>query len=477
MNTPSQSLRHIWLPQFALLLILTGIAYSAVRDHYFVWDTIPFVLENPWIHGWSFSNTLSILTEAHRANWHPLVLFSHAVDFSLFGQNSGAHHLMNLGYHLINASLVYLLIYRLLLVNQCNRATDRRKALWIAWLTALIFAIHPQHVESVAWVVERKDVLYSLFTLLTLLAYLNSTQTENWKSKLLPLVMFALALCAKPMAVTLPVILLLLDFYPLRRINSVRQFAWTCLNKAPYFLLSGAVVLITLSTQSIAMPNETRLPLWVSALNAINNTWFYVQHYIWPLELSPFYPYPQNMTYLRSPDFWLPGTLFLGSILIGGSVLFYRGYRWPMVLALCYLVTLAPVSGLIHVGPAKATDHYVYLATLPISLATALGLSWLWSFSRRLQVPVAAITACYLFGLLLVTQLQVSYWNNPLSLWTRVVTLYPNSAFGHRNLAAAYVQIDDWDMALYHAEQSLLMGSPDRKFVEGVRKRVGGDAR
>ncbi|MFT4677567.1 MAG: hypothetical protein ACJAX5_000574 [Patiriisocius sp.] len=315
---PHSKLKQTWVAQLLLLPILVLAAYAGVRDHYFVWDTLPFVLENPWIHEWSWSNAVSILTEAHRANWHPLVLFSHAIDLSLFGENSGAHHLMNMLYHTINTCLIYLLIYRLIRLLPREKMVDATQALWIAWITVIIFAIHPQHFESVAWVVERKDVLYTLLTLL-------------------------------------------IDIYPLKRIASVKQFVIGCAAKAPYWLVSGAVILIT----------------------------------------------------------------------------------------------LAPVSGLIHVGPAKGTDHYGYLATLPFSLATALAIVYAWKYSKILQVPAATLTVVYLSFLLMTTQLQVSYWHNPLTLWTRVVTLHPDSAFGHRNLAAAYLQIDEPQLALQHAEKSL----------------------
>lgn len=470
---PHSPLTQTWVPQLVLLPILVLAAYAGVRDHYFVWDTLPFVLENPWIHEWTWSNTVSILSEAHRANWHPLVLFSHAIDFSLFGQNSGAHHLMNILYHAINTCLIYLLVYRLIRLLRLGQITDSTQALWIAWITAAIFAIHPQHVESVAWIVERKDVLYTLMTLLTLLTYLSAAENPNWKTRALPFVMFILALSAKPMAVTLPLILLLIDIYPLKRITSVKQFVIACAAKTPYWLVSGAVILITLSTQSMAMPDESHLPLWVRSLNAIDNTWFYVQHYLWPLKLSPFYPYPENLTYLQSPAFWLPGLVFLSSTLIAGIVLACRGYLWPIILILFYLITLAPVSGLIHVGPAKGTDHYVYLATLPLSLVTALVIVYAWTYSRKLQIPAATLTMVYLTFLLMTTQLQVSYWHNPLTLWTRVVTLHPDSAFGHRNLAAAYLQINERQLALQHAELSMILGSPDRVFVENVRSIAG----
>ena len=220
------------------------------------------------------------------------------------------------------------------------------------------------------------------------------------------------------------------------------------------------------------MPDNESLPLWARCLNALDNTLFYVKGYIWPVNLSPFYPYPQNAAYLASYQFWLPGLLFLTSLSTLVLWQWTKGRPWPLLLFGFYLVTLLPASGLIHVGPAKATDHYVYMATIPLSLLTAL---LIVSFAKRSsagRILGLALASSYLAGLLLLTQLQVSYWNNPLSLWSRVTHLYPDSAFGHRNLAAAYVQVADWQLALQHAERSLALGSPDVDYVIRLRAEV-----
>jgi hypothetical protein len=452
--------------QLTMLVVLTAVAYSSVKDHEFVWDTIPFVIENPWIHEWSLTNTVSILTEAHRANWHPLVLFSHAIDFSLFGYDSGAHHIMNVLYHIANGSLIYWLVFKLLPKSQPHQIR-----LWIAWLTAVIFCIHPQHVESVAWVVERKDVLYTLFWLLSVLCYLRAN--VGWQ-RTLPFIMFLLALSAKPMAVTLPVVLLMIDVYR-GRIDSITTFVKATAEKAPYFAASLAVVVITLNTQSIAMPSIDQLPLWARALNAINNIWFYVGHYLWPTQLSPFYPYPVNASTILSPWFWLPGAGFTIALITIGLICWRYGAKWPLLLVLFYLVTLAPVSGLIHVGPAKATDHYVYLATLPFSFLTALGVTYGWRRWLRLRTLTATLAAMYVLLLLSTAQVQTSYWQNPLTLWWRVTNLYPDSAFAHRNLAAAYLSVGDYELALHHGEMSLDLGSPDKAFVAQLRSLVASD--
>lgn len=463
------TIRQLTILQSLALITLVLVGYYQVKDHHFLWDTIPFVLENPWVHEWTIDNIRAMFTQAHRANWHPVVLLSHALDFSLFGNDSGRHHLTNLFLHLLNTLLLYGLVYKLL----TTASTIKIESLWIAFLTALIFAIHPQHVESVAWVAERKDVLYSLFYLSCLWSYLNLvTLNKSHRHLLVPFLLFCISIGAKPMAVTLPVVLIMFDIFPLRRVTTLKNLIHCCLEKSHYFIVSMIVALVTLATQTEAMPGMENLPAWVRVLNAIDNCWFYLAHYLWPINLSPFYPYPQDISYLASPDFWLQGVIFLVLSVGLSTWLYFRGSVWPGLLVAFYLITLLPVSGLIHVGPAKATDHYVYLATVPWSLLTAIIIVKAWTSIPRIRVVVLPITFAYLTFLLSITHLQVGYWNNPLSLWGRVITLYPASPFGHRNLASGYAHIEQWDLALEHGELSLKLGSPDAEYVVRLREKV-----
>ncbi len=451
--------------QIALIVLLTIAVYAGVRHHHFVWDTIPFVLENPWVHAWTLDNVISMLTEVHRAIWHPVVLLSHTLDISLFGYDSGAHHLVNLGLHCLNAVLVYLLLLRILR----TAGYEQNYACWVSFMTALIFAIHPQHVESVAWVVERKDVLYSVFALLSLIAYLRYRDTGLAKRELIPFVLFLISIGAKPMAVSIPVVMLLLDIYPLRRTPTFSDLIRRVVEKSHYFVVIVAVSIFTVYTHSasMTMPSSDLMPLWVRMLNAINNSWFYVAHYLWPTALSPFYPYP-HVSEVLSPAFWLPGIAFLVTMSLLVIYLFLRNHHWPMMLFGFYVVTLLPVSGLIHVGPAKGADHYVYLATLPLSLLTAILISRMWLLAR-FRAVIATLAIAYAGFLVAITHAQVTVWQSEFSLWTRVVHLYPDHPFGHRNLAAVYVDMGYWQEALAHAEKSIELGSPDHAFVEELK--------
>jgi len=466
----NRSLARHHTTTLCLVTAVILIGYYQVSSHHFVWDTIPFVLENPWLYPLTPGNLLAILTEAHHANWQPVVWLSHSLDFYLFGDDAGAHHLVNVALHAVNTMLVYFLARRLVVLR--GNWPDHL-ATAIAALTAILFAIHPQHVESVAWVVERKDVLYSVFTLGCFISYLRQHGAEQG-SPALTFTLFCLAIASKPMAIMVPSILVLFDLYPLQRASfTPASLARAVVAKWHYLAVAIAVLVVTLNTQSMAMADTTHLPVWARVANTVDNTWFYVAHYIAPVSLSPFYPYPQDAALLASPRFWGAGALFILATTTAGIVAWRRGSRALLVMWLYYLATLLPVSGLVHVGPAKATDHYVYLATLPIAFATAIGVIAFWRWAKRARAVTLAITIGYVAFLTAITHQQVRYWANPLTLWTRVEQMYPDSAFAHRNLAAAYYQVGDIDAALQHAERSLALGGPVEAYVREMRAAAG----
>lgn len=455
----------------AALFVATLAIYYQVHSHKFVWDTIPFVIENPLVHEPGPSEFLAMFTTAYEVNWHPLVLLSHALDFKLFGMDAGSHHLVNTIFHWLNSVLVFVLVVALLRVaNELNY----RRSQMVAFLTALIFAIHPQHVESVAWVVERKDMLYGFFGLFSLIFYLrlHTIDVASFYAKSLPVLFFALALMSKAVAVTLPVVMLLMDFYPLKRGRGVVETIPRLIaEKWVYWLLALIVGLITLYTQGDAIPGIGELPLWVRALTAINNSWFYVEHYLVPIGLSPLHPFPGSFSAVAAPSYWLPGSTFLVTITGVTAWLWTREIRWPLLLWLFYLATLLPVSGLIHAGSAKAADRYTYLATIPLGFIIALGIVQAMHISRMRALAVAF--AIWYPGFLgVIAYQQVGVWHNPLSLWTYTVRLYPESALAHRNLASVFVQLGEYKTALKHAELSLAYGGPASEYVGKLRELV-----
>lgn len=461
-----------------VIIVATFSVFSGVRHNEFVWDTVPFVLHNPWIVHPDFNDFIDMFTRAYLANWQPMVWLSHSLDFALFDHHAGLHHLSNVAYHCADACLVYWLSLRLLAASSLGE----HEAGMTAFLSGLIFAIHPQHVQSVAWLVERKDTLYVLFTLLCLISYLwiRREQISGWR-RMTPLLMFALALMAKPMAVTVPVVLLLLDVVPLNRWHAN---TWhLVIEKWPYWLMSLAVIAVTLHTQQMAMVSIHNLPVWVRPLTAINNSWFYVKCYLAPVDLSPFYPYPGTVGSVEQMSYWLPGVIFIVASLGGGVWLWRRGWRWPLLMVVFYLVTLLPVSGLIAVGPSKALNYYSYLSTLPIGLIVSAAVVRLWRLAGRGRPVVAGVAAFYLLSLGVLSYQQVKFWRNELTLWSRAYQLYPDSAYINRNLASAYLAIGDYGAALSHAKKSASESPMGREYLERLKATlrhrsaaVGGDA-
>jgi hypothetical protein len=419
------------------------------------------MVENPWLREPSSEDWVAMFTQAHRANWQPLVWVSHVIDFKLFRDDAGLHHLSNVFYHAINTLLVYWFIQKLLPLNA-------RKSIWIAFWSAFIFAVHPQHVQSVAWLVERKDTLSVMFSLLSLVCWVSHFR-HNRK---LSLLFFLFALMSKPMAVTLPLVMILLDIYPLKRHEKLKDIGPLIAEKWYFLLLSLVVGLLTLTTQQIAMSSVQDLPVSVRVLNAMHNSWFYVGNYLWPVNLSPFYPYPQDIGLITKLSFWLPGLFFLLATSIATWVLWLREIRWPALCFFFYLITFAPVSGLIQVGPARALDYYVYFATLPLGTLIVLASYFVIDKVPPLRLPTAALSFFVLLVLVLLSVQNITLWRNEQTLWTRAFDLYPESAYINRNLASVYFSMGDLDNALVHAELSERYGSPDTEYLSSLKEFI-----
>lgn len=453
------------LPAFFIsaLVIVTFLMYREVRLAGFVWDTVPFVLENPWIMHPSFDDFMSMFVSHHRANWQPMVWLSHSLDFAIFGDDPGLHHLANVAYHTVDGCLMYFLVPRLL---RPTSLTGRETRV-VAFLTALAFLIHPQHVQSVAWIVERKDTLYVLFTLLCFISYLRRHQEGGARrDSVFTFVLFLLALMAKPMAVTIPAVMVLLDMYPLQRGAGIRDLPRLVIEKWPFWVFSIFVIIVTLYTQRNAMSGLDRLPLWERPITAANNALFYIYGYLVPINLSPFYPFPQQASAILAPGYWAPGAFFLLAITATGIWFWRRGVRFPLLMEAFYLITLAPVSGLIAVGPAKALDYYSYLATAPLGLLIALAIVTGYRRLPKVRSVVVALTVAWVLALWLIGFQQVRIWRNDLTLWTRAYQLYPRSGYVNRNLSGTYLAMDDIEHALFHAKESARYSPAGKEYLK-----------
>jgi tetratricopeptide (TPR) repeat protein len=405
-----------------LALLLTSFAvYAPVRYFDFVnFDDPEFVRDNPHVRGGLTLGGLTwACTSVESANWFPVTRLSHLLDAQLFGMRAGPHHIASVLFHGLAALLLFAFLHR---------ATGVR---WPSAFVAFLFAVHPLHVESVAWVAERKDSLCALFWFLALLAYVRYTERPGVGRYLLVLLAFALGLMAKPMIVTLPFVLLLLDVWPLRRPPGIWE-------KLPFFALSaaGAIVTYVVQRHSGAVEALAALPVGRRVENAVVSYVVYIAKTLWPTRLAVFYPYPIDIPLWQAA---------LAAVALAGiSILVLRSFRAYPYLAvgwLWYLGTLAPVIGLVQIGAQARADRYMYVPMVGLSIMLAWGAAaWLRRVPRgRTAVAVLAAAACLSCAALARTQVQ--YWRNSESLFRHALAVTGGNYMAHNNLGIALEEI------------------------------------
>jgi len=426
----------MWIA-LGLIGLDVGIYASVWRSDFVRFDDPDYVTRNPEVtagltwHGikWAF-------TTGHAANWHPLTWLSHMIDAQLFGLSAGPHHLTGLLLHALNTVLLFTVLHRM------------TSSVWRSAFVAALFAAHPLHVESVAWVSERKDVLSTCFFLLTVLAYAAYVQHAKARRYALVLFLFALGLMAKPMVVTLPFVLLLLDVWPLRRIAlwpDSRTRATTgsgtttmrlLLEKLPLLGLAAASSVVTLIVQRRggAVGSLSVYPLALRLENAIVNYAAYIAKMFWPRPLSAFYPYRQSVSGLT-----VAGAAVLLVVVTTAVVRGARARPYLLVGWFWYLATLSPVVGLVQTGVQSMADRYTYIPLIGLFIIVAWGAADLaerWIPERVVPVTaVLAVTACAI-----VARTQTETWRNSLALWQHAVDVTSNNAFAQYNLGVVLVE-------------------------------------
>ena len=417
---------------FALAAITVAI-YSPVAGYPFInYDDPDYVSRNAHVQaGLSWRTLTWAMTSGFSSNWHPLTWLSHALDYQLFGLNAGGHHVSNLLLHALNVVLLFLLM---------ARATG---AVGRSALAASFFALHPFNVGSVIWISERKNLLSTLFFLLALGAYGWYARRPGWRRYVVVALVFALGLASKPMVITLPLILFLLDYWPLGRIAHwtepsatfpVPQFPWTrlALEKLPLLLLSVASAVITVVVQSAAHAVESlgAVPLVYRLENAVYSYAMYLVKTFWPSNFAPIYPHPLNT--LSFAQVALPVIL-----LVGLSILVWKlrtGHGYALVGWLWFLGTLVPVIGIMQVGAQGMADRYAYLPLIGIFVAVVWGFadlgqarSWNW----RLGAAVAIAIVC---ALSVITWQQIRYWRGTRDLWQHTLDVTQNNFVAYDNM-------------------------------------------
>ncbi|MGA2258918.1 MAG: tetratricopeptide repeat protein [Thermoguttaceae bacterium] len=429
------------------LALLAAIVFGQTLGHDFIdWDDSQYVVNNPHVtRGLSAQGIAWAFTQRYQSNWHPLTWISHMLDCQMYGLWAGGHHLTNLLLHAATAILLFLAL---------RRMTGR---LGCSALVAMVFAVHPLRVESVAWVAERKDVLSGFFFMLTLWAYGGYARSAfSWWRYALVVVCFALGLTSKPMLVTLPFILLLLDYWPLRRVLGSRlgisrlvenlscssestDEVWAMMRlrrliveKLPLLALAAASCTVTLWAQTEAMEDLEVRPLGDRAANALVSYGQYILATFWPANLAVYYPHP--------PHGWpaLPVAVS-GMALFGiSAVAIWARRRFPYLFSgwFWYVGMLVPVIGLIQVGGQAMADRYTYLPQIGLLLALVWGADDVWRWCRlgpRLEGVAAALVV---LTLVVCATRQVSFWRDAETLWRQTIACTTENAPAHANLAS-----------------------------------------
>lgn len=431
-----------------VIVLATVLAYlPTFRNGFVSYDDGVYITENPWVFRGLSPETLRwALTARHGSNWHPLTWFSHQVDVTLFGLQPAGHHAVSLLLHLANATLLLLFL------------TSASGRLLPSAVVVALFALHPLAVESVAWAADRKNVLSTLFLFLSLNAYLAHVRRPSFSRYILLLLLFGLGLAAKGMLVTFPVLLLLLDVWPLGRLAGVGNrpaFPRILLEKLPLLLLAVAGAALTLWAQSgFAMESLERFPLDRRIANAVYSLAFYLRKMAWPLDLAYFYPHP-----FFGILAWQ--TLFAAAVVAGISLFAWRSRRRaPAMLTgwLWYLTTCFPVLGLLQVGLQGAADRYTYVPLVGVFFAVTFALAP--AVRRRMPQGALASGAVILVAFAVLTWRQTRVWADSSTLAAHALKVTTRNFFALNDLGTQQVDAGRYAEAI-ETFRAALKASPE----------------
>ena len=469
------------------LSVITVAVYLPVGTHQFLnLDDNLYVTHNPHVAGGlTGENMLWAFTALDYSYWHPVTWLSHMADVQLYGMNPAGHHLTNVGIHLAASLLLLLLLLR------------TTGALWQSSFVAALFALHPLHVESVAWVAERKDVLSGFFWFLTLFLYARFQERRRVSTYLLALLSFLLGLMSKPMLVTLPVVMLLMDYWPLDRfsVRGERQGAGALmLEKLPFFICSLLSCIITLYGQSAfgAMADLHRYPFLLRVENALVSYLSYVTKSFWPRDLAVFYPFPSSI-----PLWQVIGSSFILAAVTAAVLLVGRRRPYLLVGWSWFLVTLLPVIGLTQVGSQAMADRFVYIPGIGLFIMVAWGIPPLLSGMKQRRIILATAAGGLLIACIAATWHQIGYWKDNVTLYRHslevtsgnilicgnlgtalvetgdpggaipvlreAIRINPDFAYGHHSLGIAYAEMGAFDEAIGEYREALRLTPRDAK--------------
>lgn len=473
-----------------LLVASTLVVYQPIKDNDFInFDDDMYVTDNSQVqNGLSWHNVIWAFKSFEASNYHPVTWLSHMLDCQLYGLNSTGHHFMSLSFHLINVALLFLVLQSM------------TGAVWRSAFVASLFALHPINVESVAWIAERKNVLSTMFWLLTMWSYVYFARRRSLTRYFLVITCFLLGILAKPMLVTLPFVLLLLDYWPLNRFHQTtyplsvdtgtdsfeekkpnKSFTNTLLplvvEKIPLFIISIGISILTVVAQrdSGAIKSTAQVDVKGRILNTAVSYIDYIYLMFWPKELSIFYPHPgSDIPYKK---IILAFVLLMGISLI--AIIFAKNHRYILVGWLWFVGTLVPVIGLVQVGGQAMADRYAYIPLVGLFIIIAWGAYDLFHQRNfaRLGFPIAGF--CVLATLSFFAHRQVGYWVTSLSLFEHAIRVNPNNYVAYNNTGVAYSGVGLIDKAFenYQMAAKIKPTFTEARFNLGLAYAIKGEER
>jgi tetratricopeptide (TPR) repeat protein len=441
--------------------VVTLAVFWQVNQFDFVFDDVAYVTENIHIQSgitldgfrWAFSTKYTGL-------WNPLVWLSLMVDYQLYGLNAGGYHLTNRILHILSTLLLFWLF---------NRMTG---AIWRSAFVAALFALHPLHVESVAYIAERKDVLGAFFWILTLCLYVYYTEKPAIKRYLLILFSFICALMSKPMVITLPVVMILLDYWPLKRFESQKGnwVLWQLKEKTPFFILSAALVIITLynpnNLDMLDYPDLKQFSLISRLTNAPIAFVTYLGKTFWPHDMAVLYPFSEQL-----PLWQILGASLL--IILTSSAVIIMAKRLPYLFVgwLWFAITIAPVIGVIQISlatPYAMADRYHYLPSIGIAVMMAWGVPLLFPHEKIRKKILFPAAMAFLIFMSVLTWKQCGYWKNSATLFNHALRATNNNYLAHNNFGLALAEEGKINGAIYHYNKAIHI-KPDYAFAYNNR--------
>jgi hypothetical protein len=430
----SRNDRRITIAVCIFLTAIIWIVFGQTLTHEFVnFDDDRYVYENEQVsRGVTLDGLKWVLTHSHASLWHPLTTLSHMLDCQIYGLKAGGHHLTNIVLHNIAAVLLFLVLRRMTDKGQSN-ASAARTSDWPSAFVAAIFAIHPMRVESVAWIAERKDLLSGVFFMLTLGAYLRYVRAPNISRYVTMSIFLACGLMSKATFVTVPLVLLLLDYWPLQRASDFRAWRQMIIEKIPLFVLSAAASIATVFAQTVTMASLEQLPIVPRLKNAVVSVIIYIRQMFWPTDLAVFYPHPHDQLQI-----WVvlaAAVLIIAITLV--AILVHQKHPYVFVGWFWYLLLLVPVLGIVQAGLQARADRFTYLPHIGITMLLTWTVADFVQQSRNRRVGVTSIATFVIAASIILSYKQTTYWRDSISLWERALAVTPDNQTAHQNLAAA----------------------------------------